>query len=52
MIQGKIRCTRGSKLKTSRKVRMKERSAIKRIQDREMDDGMKQLMQQDFKESD
>ena len=31
---------------------MEERSAIKRIQDGEMDDGMIKLMQQDFKEAD
>ena len=31
---------------------MREQSAIKGIQDREMDDGMIKLMQQDFKESD
>ena len=31
--------------------RMKERSAKNRIRDREMDDGMMKLKQQDFKES-
>ena len=31
---------------------MKEQNAIKGIQDRERDDGMIKLMQQDFKESD
>jgi hypothetical protein len=31
---------------------MEERSAIKGIHDREMDDRMIKLMQQDFKESD
>ena len=31
--------------------RMKEKSAIKGIQDGEMDEGIKKLLQQDFKES-
>ena len=53
MIKGKIRSTRVNKLKTFRiGGMMKEWSAIKGIQDREMDEGIIKRMQQDFKESD
>ena len=52
MIKGESKAQGEASLRSQGLQRMKERSATKGIQDGEMDEGIKKLMQQDVKESD
>ena len=52
MIKGESEAQEEASLRSQGLQRIKERSTIKGIQDREMDEGIIKLMQQDFKESD